>query len=105
MKKYMGDVILQKTVRLDYLSRKSVINDNIVPKYHIVNNHPAIVSKELFKLAELKRLSKSNTNTSTFKDKFPLSGIVVCSLCGRPMNRNYYNYKQPSQRIVLTCKK
>lgn len=102
--KYMGDVILQKTVRLDYLSRKSVINDNIVPKYHIVNNHPAIVSKELFKLAELKRLSKSNTNTSTFKDKFPLSGIVVCSLCGRPMNRNYYNYKQPSQRIVLTCK-
>lgn len=53
--KYMGDVILQKTVVLDYLSHKSVTNNNNVPKYHIIDNHPAIVSKELFKLARIKK--------------------------------------------------
>lgn len=102
--KYTGDVILQKTVKLDYLSTKTVVNDNIVPKYHIMNNHPAIITKEMFRLVQLKKESKYKNRTSTFTYKYPLSGIVICVSCGRPKNRNYYNYKKPSQRIVLTCK-
>lgn len=102
--KYTGDVILQKTVVVDYLTHKSVVNDNIVPKYHIMNNHPAIVSKEQFKLVKLKKEARTNSNASKFKDIYPLSGLVICTKCGRPMNRIFHGYGKPSQRVVLNCK-
>lgn len=102
--KYAGDLILQKRVVLDYLTHKSVVNDNIVPKYHIMNNHKPIVSRELFKLAQVKKVSKTKSVTSKYSAKFPLSGIVYCGTCGRVKNRNYYGYKRPSERVVLSCK-
>lgn len=102
--KYAGDLILQKRVVLDYLTHKSVHNDNIVPKYHVMNNHEPIVSRELFKLAQVRKTSQAKLKSSTYTDKFPLSGIVYCATCGRVKNRNYYGYGRPSERVVLTCK-
>ncbi len=102
--KYMGDLILQKRVVMDYLTHKSLKNDGLAPKYHVMNNHPGIVSKELFQLAKVMQENKANNKSSTFKEKYPLSGIVYCAACGRPMNRHYYNYNQHNQRIVLSCK-
>ncbi len=102
--KYVGDLILQKRVVLDYLTHKSVVNDNIVPKYHIMNNHPPIASRELFKLAQVRKTNQAKSKKSTYTDKFPLSGIVYCSTCGRVKNRSYYGYGKLSERIVLSCK-
>ena len=36
----------------------------------------------------------ATSTSSRFIDKFPLSGIVLCSECGRPMNR-HYGYGNP----------
>ena len=34
----MGDTILQKSYTADFLSKRSVVNDGDLPKYHIKNN-------------------------------------------------------------------
>lgn len=41
---------------------------------------------------------------SNYANIYPLSGLVICSHCGKPMNRHYYSYGKPSQRVVLSCK-
>jgi len=54
--KYCGDAILQKRVTIDYLTHKSVKNDEHAPKYYIMNNHEPIVSRTKFELVqELKK--------------------------------------------------
>ncbi len=103
--KYMGDVLLQKKVTLDYLSHKSVINTGQAPQYYIENNHEAIISKELFDVVQQMTKVRSTSNESSrYGNQFPLSGIVHCSCCGRVLNRNYYNYRTENERVVLTCK-
>jgi gas vesicle protein len=103
--KYIGDVLLQKRVTLDYLSHKSVINTGQAPQYYIENNHEAIISKELFDVVQqITKFRSTSNESSRYGNQFPLSGIVHCSCCGRVLNRNYYNYRTENERVVLTCK-
>jgi len=103
--KYIGDVLLQKRVTLDYLSHKSVINSGQAPQYYIENNHEAIISRELFDVVQQTIKNRSSVNDSSrYGNQFPLSGIVHCGSCGRVLNRNYYNYRAENERVVLTCK-
>lgn len=101
--KYCGDAILQKTVTLDYLTHKAVINDNIVNKYFVENNHEGIVSKEEWETAQylLKGQSSSLTRMAT---KHSLTNLVYCSECGRNMHRHSINHNRPSVTTVLDCK-
>ena len=57
--KYCGDAVLRKTVTIDYLTKKSVKNDNIADKYYVTDNHEPIVSKEIFAAVQL--ILKDNT--------------------------------------------
>lgn len=44
----MGDALLQKIYTMDFLTKKKVMNQGIVPQYYIKDDHDAIISKELF---------------------------------------------------------
>ena len=46
--KYMGDALLQKTYTVDYLSKKRIKNNGIMPQYYVENDHEAIIPKEIF---------------------------------------------------------
>ncbi len=102
--KYCGDLLLQKTVSVDYLTKRSITNNGEVPKYYIPDNHPAIVSRELFDTVNTLIKSKlRDTGHAPFRTKYPLSGLVYCSVCGQKLLRNHYRSKHKT-RIVLTCK-
>ena len=103
--KYCGDAILQKTFTEDHLEHKSVPNTGQVPKYYVENSHEPIIARETFKLVQtlLSKNYRSN-KVSKHSNKYPLSGLVYCGGCGKIMNRHYYSYNKPYQRIVLSCK-
>lgn len=46
--KYIGDALLQKTYTVDFLSKKRVVNNGIVPQYYVQNSHEAIIPRELY---------------------------------------------------------
>jgi site-specific DNA recombinase len=103
--KYCGDAILQKHVVVDYLTHRSVKNNGIVPKYYVSDNHEGIVSKAVFEAVQHMRKNRQTAKAnSKYGNQYPLSGLVRCGECGRVLNRHYFNYKQGSQRIVLSCK-
>ena len=90
--KYMGDVLLQKTYTPNLFEGKHKKNNGEVTQYYIKNHHPAIVSREMFQLAqeELARRNskkpaaqkKAKTNRGRFTSKYPLSERLVCGSCG-----------------------
>jgi len=47
--KYNGDALLQKTYTVDFLTKKRVKNNSIVPKYYVENSHEAIIPREVYK--------------------------------------------------------
>ena len=77
--KYKGDALIQKTYTESYLTHKSVKNKGELPSYYIEDDHEAIVSKEVFELAQVIRKSKKKT-TQYRKNLF--SQKLVCAECG-----------------------
>lgn len=108
--KYYGTLLLQKTVTVDYLTKKRKQNKNIEPMYKIDNNHPAIVSKETFDLvqAEINRRFEltqgDNKDRKKYSNKYPFSGKIICGLCGTTYKRRYWNSGTKWQEAVWQCK-
>ena len=82
--KYMGDALLQKTYTVDFLSKKRVKNNGIMPQYYVENDHPAIIPKPVF--MQVQQLIKQRQNGITTKNgkhrrlnvKYCFSQIVFC---------------------------
>ena len=50
--KYCGDVLMQKTITVDYLSHQSKINEGEAEQYYIADHHDPIVSREVWDKAQ-----------------------------------------------------
>jgi hypothetical protein len=107
--KYTGDLIQQKTITVDYLTHRKIKNKDIVPQYHIENNHEAIIDKETFLLAQRIRTDRGkarigeNKNLAKYNVTYPFSAFIVCSECGRNLMRRYWNYGSAAQRVMQQC--
>jgi hypothetical protein len=68
--KYIGDALLQKTYTIDFLTKKRVKNNGIVPQYYVEGSHEAIIPL-------VRRLIEKVT---IYEDKFTVefkSGLTV----------------------------
>ncbi len=114
--KYMGDALLQKTYTVDFLTKKRVKNNGIVPQYYIEDNHEAIIPKELFykvqeekarraslnKSAVTRKANKLKKEKSKFSSKYALTEILVCNECGHPYRRQVWS-KYGQKSAVWRC--
>lgn len=111
--KYMGDALLQKTYTVDFLTKKRVKNQGIVPQYYVEDDHEAIIPKELFyrvqeekaRRASLHKASvskKAKQEKSKYSSKYALSDIMVCGECGQPYRRLTWS-KYGQKNIVWRC--
>lgn len=103
--KYKGDAILQKYYTPDYLNKKSHLNTGQLDSYYIEDNHPPIVSKEMWESVqiELKNRKKNKTCEQSQNTKSPLSKMLYCSKCGATLKRRTWNSKLPSRKVVWQC--
>lgn len=88
--KYVGDSLVQKSFTPDELPFKKTRNTGQLPKYYILNSHPAIIHKESFEAVQ--KLLKQRNERHAPKRKIeasPLSNIMQCGLC----NFNFHNHK------------
>lgn len=107
--KYIGDAILQKTYTVDFLEKKRVANDGIVPQYYIENSHPAIIPDHIFmetqaEMARRKALSKNGGCRSAYSSRYALAGVIFCGNCGSP----YWHLTwrpHGKKKVVWRCRK
>ena len=106
--KYIGDALLQKTYTTDFLTKKRVKNNGIVPQYYVENNHEAIIPKEIFMQVqdELVRRRVVHVSSSgkkrSFSSKTCFAQIIYCGQCGELYRRVHWN-NHGCKSIVWRC--
>jgi site-specific DNA recombinase len=61
--KYIGDALRQKTYTVDFLSKKRVVNNGIVPQYNVKNSHEPIIPREIFMQVQEELVRRANLYT------------------------------------------
>ena len=105
--KFKGDAKLQKTYSKDHLSKKKCINHGEVDSFYVEDNHSPIVTKEIWEEAQrlicLRAEAKGNVKDIKYQNRYPLTGMLICSKCGAPLSRRTWNSKYASKKIVWQC--
>ena len=92
--KYTGNAIMGKTFKPDVLSPRRVKNEGQAPSYYMPNSHPAIITQEMFDMAQAEKESRkalrstAKTGKGKYSQKYILSGLLVCGKCGGKFRRN-----------------
>ena len=109
--KYCGDCILQKTVTVDCITKERKINQGEAPMYLVENNHPPIVSREMFNRTQ-EELSRRNAlpsksaktalTASGKYSKYALTDVLLCGECGSRYKRCTWA-RNGKKKIVWRC--
>lgn len=87
--KYMGDALLQKTIKKSISDKRSYRNDGSVPQYYVTDSHEGIISKEIFALVQQEMEKRNNFKVTNkyginriYSGLYALSSRCFCSNCG-----------------------
>lgn len=106
--KYIGDALLQKTYTVDFLNKKRVQNNGIVPQYYVENSHPPIIPRDLYMQVQEEMVRRANLHSGkqrkkrVYSSKYALSSIVYCPKCGDIYRRIAWN-NRGKHSIVWRC--
>ena len=106
--KYIGDALLQKTYTVDFLNKKRVKNNGIVPQYYVENSHEPIILRDLYMRVQEEMVRRANLHSGekrkkrVYSSKYALSSIVYCPRCGEIYRRIAWN-NRGRHSIVWRC--
>lgn len=105
--KYIGDALLQKTVTVDFLTKKRVVNRGIAPQYYVEGSHEAIIPKDLFLRVQEEMVRRTHLQTDTgkkriYSGRYALSSRVYCGHCGDLFQRTHWKVRG-EKVIVWRC--
>lgn len=100
--KYKGDALLQKSFTVDFLSKKSKMNEGEIPQYYVEGNHEPIITPEEFDLVQVeigrrKKISLSYRSVSVFSTK------LVCADCGGLYGPKVWHSNDKYRRAIWRC--
>lgn len=107
--KYIGDALLQKTYTVDFLSKKRVKNNGIVPQYYVENSHEPIIPRDLYMQVQEEMVRRVNLHSGAkrkkrvYSSKYALSSIVYCSKCGDIYRRIAWNNRGKHSTVWRCC--
>ena len=110
--KYKGDAIINKTFTVDCLTKEIRKNNGERPKYYVENNHPAIISADVFGRVQeelARRIGKkkvkeigTKTEQGKYSSKYALTELLICGECHTPYRRCTWTAHGKKQ-VVWRC--
>lgn len=106
--KYIGDALLQKTYTTDFLTKKRVKNNGLVPQYYVENSHEAIIPREIFMQVQEELIRRrcvhlsKNGKKRSFSSNHCFSNMVICGNCGEVFRRVHWN-NRGKKSVVWRC--
>lgn len=107
--KYIGDALLQKTYTVDFLNKKRVQNNGIVPQYYVENSHEPIIPRDLYMQVQEEMVRRANLHSGAkrkkrvYSSKYALSSIVYCPKCGDIYRRIAWNNRGKHSTVWRCC--
>ena len=85
---YTGNLMLQTKYRENHLTKRTLVNNGELPKYHAFETHEPIISLEVFNAVqeEMKRRAEKYAPKAK-RQQYPFSGLMVCANCGKNYRR------------------
>ncbi len=99
---YIGNTLQGKSITLNYKNKKQIGKDK-EEWIRVEDTHEAIVSKEVFSIANT--MLKRDLNNSRGKDKIDIfTGMLFCKECGSSLIRRTVKYKE-REEVFYICSK
>ena len=108
--KYVGNVVQGKTYTANPITKKRLKNNGELNSYRRVDNHPAIISKEDFNLAQEIRTGRGAVKKSSevgkitrFGRRYAFSHMIECGFCGEKYVRRIWHSGTNYAKSVWQC--
>jgi site-specific DNA recombinase len=100
--KYKGDALLQKTYTVDYLTKKTKVNEGEIPQYYVEGDHEAIIEPAVFDEVqiELERRCPGKNRHSGVRD---FSGMIFCGECGSQYGSKVWHSTDKYRKVIWQC--
>ena len=100
--KYKGDALLQKSFTVDFLTKKTKVNEGEVPQYYVEGNHEAIIPPSDFdkvqaELARRKVMGRGYSGSSIFSSR------IVCGDCGGHYGQKVWHSTDQYRKVIWRC--
>lgn len=90
--KYIGDLLLQKSMSVSHLTKRQIKNEGQLPQYYITDDHEPIVSREVFAAVQKESQRRAEEHKYGPGDKSVFTGKIHCAICGKNYRRKTTPY-------------
>ena len=109
--KYKGDLLLQKTITTDPISKRRIENFGEEEQYYVHDHHEPIVSREVWEQAKEIRLSRNHPSDTKadgkrekYTKKYAFSSMCECGFCGTKLTRRTLHSGSKYEIPVWYCR-
>lgn len=100
--KYRGDALLQKSYTVDFLTKKKKVNEGEIPQYYVKNNHPAIITPDVFDMIQ-RELARRDQSRGRHSGVHLFSGRIKCGHCGNWYGSKVWHSTDKYRRTIWRC--
>lgn len=100
--KYKGSALLQKSFTVDFLTKKTKVNEGDVPQYYVEESHPAIIGLNEWRMVQAE-LDKRKSSGKRHRQTSPFSGKIFCGDCGEIYGSKVWHSTDKYRRIIWQC--
>lgn len=100
--KYKGDALLQKSYTVDYLTKKTKVNEGEIPQYYVEGDHEAIIAPETFDLVQ-REMKKRGNGIMYHSGVHVFSSKIRCGQCGSFYGSKVWHSNSKYRKTVWRC--
>ena len=100
--KYKGDALLQKSFTVDFLTKKTKLNEGEIPQYYVENNHEAIIEPAVFDHVQLE-LARRCPGRNRHSGVHMFSSKIKCGQCGSWYGSKVWHSNDKYRKAIWQC--
>lgn len=101
--KYCGDLVLQKSYTVDYLTKKMLPNRGEKPIYTVHDDHDPIIDRKTFNRVQEEISRRAKKSSAKSGDCYAFTSILICGNCGKHFIRKYSNAGTAYKKAAWCC--
>lgn len=99
---YIEVTLLQKSYTVDYLTKKTKVNESEIPQYYVEGDHEAIIDPAVFDQVQIE-LEKRCPGRNRHSGVHDFSGKIKCGQCGSWYGSKIWHSTDKYKKIIWQC--
>lgn len=100
--KYKSSALLQKSFTVDFLTKKTKVNEGEVPQYYVEDSHPAIIEPWEWEQVQTE-LARRKNSRNWHRQTSPFSGKILCGDCSGIFGAKTWHSTDRYRRVIWQC--